>query len=236
MGSAGWALLGLAIASEMRAIIAGMSSNERLGASEAKLWALVEERTHHDADTVDIDRRIWELFGEKWAIVFTDLSGFSRRTAEFGIIHFLQVIHEQRKLLLPIVERFDGLLVKAEADSFLLLFRNPVRAFDCAVAMRRACRQVNERRRPEEQILLCQGIGYGDVLKIGDQDVWGREVNAASKLGEDTAASYEILVTDAVRVALAARTELEFESIDEVVGSVAAFRVLPEYESPSSLR
>jgi len=44
--------------------------------------------------------------------------------------------------------------------------------------------------------LLCVGIGFGDVLRIGDSDVWGREVNAASKLGEDTAKSVEILVTE----------------------------------------
>jgi class 3 adenylate cyclase len=37
------------------------------------------------------------------------------------------------------------------------------------------------------------------VLRIGDVDVYGQEVNAASKLGEDTAKANEILVTEAVR-------------------------------------
>jgi class 3 adenylate cyclase len=68
--------------------------------------------------------------------------------------------------------------------------------------MQRACSRYNERRKPEEQIILCVGLGYGHVLRIGDADVWGKEVNAASKLGEDTAKGGEILVTEAVRTAL----------------------------------
>jgi adenylate cyclase len=175
---------------------------EGLRASQDRLWSLVEQRCRPGADTAAIDKRIWDLFGEDWAIMFTDLSGFSRRVSEFGIVHFLQVIYEQRKLLLPIVAEHDGLLLKEEGDSFLIMFRQVERAVTCAVAMQHACRHVNQRRKPEEEILLCVGIGYGRVLRIGEEDVWGREVNGASKLGEDTAKPYEILVTAGARTAL----------------------------------
>src|SRR5262245_64199272 len=110
-----------------------------LKVSEARLWRLIEERSKPGADVADIDRRIWDLFGEDWAVMFTDLSGFSRQVERFGIIHFLQVIHEHKKLLLPIVESQDGLLVKQEGDSFMILFRRPERAVDCALMMQRAC-------------------------------------------------------------------------------------------------
>ncbi|MDF3064730.1 MAG: hypothetical protein K0R38_331 [Polyangiaceae bacterium] len=191
-----------------------MSSNEDgLKASQAKLWKLVEERSRPGSDTAAIDKRIWDLFGEDWAVMFTDLSGFSRRVSEFGIVHFLQVIYEQRKLLLPIVEAHDGLLIKAEGDSFMIMFRAPERAIACGIAMQKACSNVNERRKPEEQILLCIGIGYGRILRIGESDVWGREVNGASKLGEDTAEPYEILVTSAVKEALGDSTTYGFEDI-----------------------
>jgi adenylate cyclase len=175
---------------------------EGLKVSEARLWRLIEERTKPGADVDAIDRRIWDLFGEDWAVMFTDLSGFSRQVERFGILHFLQIIHEHKKLLLPIVESQDGLLVKQEGDSFMILFRRPERAITCAQQMQRACALYNDRRQPEEQILLCVGIGFGRVLRIGDSDVWGKEVNAASKLGEDTAKSGEILVTEAVRSAI----------------------------------
>lgn len=175
---------------------------EGLKVSEARLWRLIEERSKPGADVAAIDRRIWDLFGEDWAVMFTDLSGFSRQVERFGILHFLQVIHEHKKLLLPIVEGHDGLLMKQEGDSFLILFRRPDGALACARQLQRACSLYNERRPPEEQILLCVGIGFGRVLRIGDTDVWGKEVNAASKLGEDTAKATEILVTEAVREAV----------------------------------
>ena len=187
--------------------------DEGLKASQSRLWKLIEERCRPGADTAAIDKRIWDLFGEDWAIMFTDLSGFSRRVSEFGVVHFLQVIYEQRKLLLPIVEGFDGLLLKEEGDSFMIMFRTAERAVACGIAMQNACSNVNERRKPEEQILLCLGIGYGRVLRIGDSDVWGREVNGASKLGEDTAKPYEILLTSAARIALGDASSYGFEDI-----------------------
>jgi adenylate cyclase len=198
-----------------------------LKVSQARLWALVEARCQPGANVEEIDQRIWDLFGEQWAVMFTDLSGFSRRVHEFGIIHFLQVIHEQRKILLPIVDRHDGLLIKEEGDSFMILFRRIDRALDCGIAMQRACRQVNERRRPEEQILLCIGLGFGKILRIADQDAWGREVNAASKLGEDTAKPNEILLTAEARAALGEHPGMTVEGIGSTsLGPEENFRVL----------
>ena len=173
--------------------------DDELKGSMGRLWSLIEERSHAGADLARIDRRIWDLFGEDWAVMFTDLSGFSRSSAAFGILHFLQIIHEQRKILLPLVRDHDGILIKEDADSFLILFRRPASAVSCAIAMQETCVRLNQRRKPEEELLLCIGIGHGRILRIGDREVYGVEVNAASKLGEDTAKAYEILCTDAVR-------------------------------------
>jgi len=178
-----------------------MASDEVLKSSSTRLWKLIEERTRADADTASIDQRIWDLFGEEWSIMFTDLAGFSRQVARFGIIHFLQVIFEKKRLLLPIIESHDGVLIKIEADSFLVLFKKPDVAIACGVAMQRACHAANSRRNAEDHIILCLGIGHGRMLKIGDDDVFGHEVNLASKLGEDTAQGNEILVTPSARAA-----------------------------------
>lgn len=61
-------------------------------ASTDRLELLIEERLNPKSDKARVDKRIWNLFGEKWAVLYTDLSGFSRNAAEFGIIHFLQTI------------------------------------------------------------------------------------------------------------------------------------------------
>lgn len=173
--------------------------DDDLKGSELRLWQLVAQRRRPGADTAAIDARIWDLFGETWSVMFTDLAGFSRQVAKFGIIHFLQVIHEQKEILLPVVAASDGILIKVEADSFMIIFKRPQRAVECALQMQRVCATANLGRAPEDQLLLCVGIGYGRILRIGDSDVWGTEVNAASKLGEDVAKATEILVSQAVR-------------------------------------
>jgi class 3 adenylate cyclase len=200
---------------------------EALKGSSARLWSLIEQRTHPDADTAAIDARVWELFGEEWAIVFTDLAGFSRQVAKFGIVHFLQIIWEQKKLLLPIVERHDGILIKVEADSFLLLFKTASTALACAIAMGRACRATNARRAPEEQIVLCVGLGFGRLLKIGDEDVFGHEVNLSSKLGEDIAKANEILVTHSARKAIGDPPGVTWEEVQVAyVGETSCWRAV----------
>ncbi len=183
-------------------------------ASEDRLERLIEDRLKPGADKEKIDRRIWDLFGETWAIMFTDLSGFSRNVAKFGIIHFLQTIYESERLLIPIIEDHDGILLKSEGDSLLVIFRNAGKALKSAVAMQKALEKYNFDKIEEEQVLLCVGIGYGRVLRIGDVDVFGHEVNSASKLGEDTAKAYEILVTPAVRDEFKDSTEFRFDATE----------------------
>lgn len=179
-------------------------------ASLDRLEKLIEARLQPEADTHSIDARIWELFGETWTIMFTDLSGFSRRVKDFGIIHFLQTIYESHRILIPLIDSYNGILLKVEGDSLMVLFKQPQRALDCSIAMQRALHHYNTKRLPEDQILLCLGLGYGEMLKIGDEDIYGAEVNAASKLGEDTAKAGEILITENVRVEIGlAESDLE---------------------------
>jgi len=170
------------------------------GKGSARLWELIQQRIERRHDTAEIDRVIWDELGVECAVMFTDLTGFSRQVAKFGILHFLQIIHQQHALLCPVSERHGGTLIKTEADSMLLLFPRAADAVAAAVEMQRACAVANRARDPEDKMILCAGIGYGKLLRLPD-DVFGHEVNLASKLGEDTAGSNEILVTPAGRAA-----------------------------------
>lgn len=195
--------------------------------SEGRLERLIEERLKPGADKARVDQRIWEMFGERWAVMYTDLSGFSRQVAEFGIIHFLQTIYESFQLFGPVIEEHGGILLKVEGDSLLMIFRNVDEVVKCAVKMQHTAQRHNKSRTPEEKVLLCVGIGYGVVLRIGDRDVFGAEVNAASKLGEDTAQSGEILVTGAVRDSATLDPGYSFEAIDDCPpGAKEAFKLI----------
>jgi class 3 adenylate cyclase len=200
----------------------GIASN----ASQDRLEKLIEKRLKPGSEKNRVDEQIWNLFGERWAVMFTDLSGFSRRVVDFGIIHFLQTIYESNRLLVPIIEEHSGILLKVEGDSLLVIFRSVDEAIECAIAMQRCTKEYNRKRAENEQVLLCVGLGYGDVLRIGDSDVFGAEVNAASKLGEDTAKAYEILVTDSVKKAANDSNGFSFKPIKTVPpGANSAYRL-----------
>lgn len=195
-------------------------------ASQDRLERLIEQRLAPGADTQAIDQVIWKLFGERWAVMFTDLIGFSRNVAEFGIVQFLQTIHISHRLLVPCLERGAGILLKTEGDSMLVIFRSAADALQVAIDMQRCLAAHNLQRPRAEQVLLGVGIGYGEVLRIGDADVFGAEVNAAAKLGEDTAQAGEILLTAAVYEAVATDG---FEGFDPLAvappGTHAAYRL-----------
>lgn len=194
--------------------------------AEERLTRLIQERLQPGADKKRIDERIWDLFGEDWCVMFTDLSGFSRRVAEFGIIHFLQTIHESKRLLIPVIDEHDGFLLKVEGDSFLAIFRNARKCLQCALVMQDTVSDYNQGRLEEEKVLLCVGLGHGRMLRIGDGDVFGAEVNAASRLGEDLAHSGEILVTGAFLQECGPFEEIVFERLPEAPsGADSAFRV-----------
>jgi adenylate cyclase len=195
--------------------------------SEDRLIGLIAQRLVAGANKADIDQRIWDLFGEEWCVMMTDLVGFSRRVAKYGIIHFLQTIYESERLLLPIIEQHEGFLLKTDGDSMLLIFRKPHKALHCTFAMQKILVNYNQDKQDQDQIHLCVGLGFGMLLRVGNEEVFGSEVNAACKLGEDTAKQGEIVVTGAFKDACADFAGVGFERLDAAPpGADSAYRIL----------
>lgn len=195
--------------------------------SQMRLDKLIAERLKPGSNTKKIDAQIWDLFGENWAIMFTDLCGFSRNVEKFGIIHFLQLIYESQRIFVPVIDENDGILIKAEGDSLMVIFRNANKAVDCAIAMQNAAAVYNHGKPDEQKILLSIGLGYGRILKIGDSDIFGAEVNAASKLGEDTGKAWEILGTLAIAKQVKDRPDIRLGKLSKVPpGASKAYKLL----------
>jgi adenylate cyclase len=175
---------------------------------------LLDKRNEHPEQLTDIDREIWDAFGETHAVWVLDMCGFSRLTMRYGITHFLSMIHRLHGIVKPIIARHEGRVVKTEADNVFAVF-GPVAA---AVA---AARDVQEQLAtanvflPEDWDLHASiGVGYGEILMVEDDDFYGNELNLASKLGEDVAESGETLLTEAAHERLLAEgptTTLSFE-------------------------
>lgn len=188
--------------------------------SEDRLYGLIAKRLAPGANKIEIDQRIWDLFGEEWCVMMTDLAGFSRRVAEYGIIHFLQTIYESERLLLPVIEQHEGFLLKTDGDSLLVIFRKPQKALQCAIVMQQVLVPYNETKVEQEKIHLSVGLGFGTILRVGNTEVFGAEVNAACKLGEDTATQGETLVTAAFKQACTDFPRVTYEKLSHAPAGV----------------
>ena len=141
----------------------------------------------------------------KRAVVFTDTADFTTRTARDGILHFLMVFEQVAEEAAQVVRKTGGDLVKVEGDSLLIRYDDINRACRGVVALEDAVQRLNRGRPENERLHFSYGIGYGDVLDL-DGDMFGLEVNLASKLGEDLAEPGEALLTPQAAAAVDAAT------------------------------
>ncbi|MEG4804959.1 adenylate/guanylate cyclase domain-containing protein [Microcoleus sp. ARI1-B5] len=161
------------------------------------LQKLLQERNEHPERMAEIDEKINATFRQTHAILVMDMSGFSRTTVRYGIIHFLAMIHRMHVIVKPIISEGGGTVVKEEADNIFAVFPDVKSAVEAAIDSLKQTAAVNTTLPPEMDIYLCIGIGCGDVLMLEGEDMYGSEFNLASKLGEDLAERGEILLTSA---------------------------------------
>jgi len=165
---------------------------------------LLSERNQHAARAADIDRQITQAFGQRVAILAMDMCGFTQLTMAHGIIHFLAMIRQMEEVARPAITGNGGRVIKQEADDIFAIFSEPAQALEAALDILRAFTAINNVLPPERHLHGSIGIGFGDTLVIGDEDLFGSEMNVACKLGEDIAETDEILLTDAAYAALPA--------------------------------
>lgn len=152
-----------------------------------------------------LDCRTFPALFHRHAVVFTDTADFTTRTARDGILHFLMIFNRLVDSAEPVVARTGGEIVKVEGDSLLMRYPDAASACGGVEALDALLRGANRGRPENERLRFSYGIGYGDVLDI-EGDLFGLEVNLASKLGEDLAKPGEALLTPAAAAALDART------------------------------
>src|SRR5262245_57405725 len=148
-----------------------------------------------------LDRRHFDSLFRKRAVVFTDTADFTVRTLRDGILHFLMLFERFMSGAEKAVRATGGEIVKVEADSLLIRYDDVAAACRGVLALQRFLGSLNRRLPRKEWLRFSYGIGYGDVLDV-DGDVFGLEVNLASKIGEDLARPGEVLLTPAAAAAI----------------------------------
>lgn len=179
--------------------------------SHEHLDQLLSAIIEHPERRAEIEGQIERDFRQQMAVFVLDMSGFSRTTQQHGIVSFLLMIHQMRLLASPAVRARGGVIVKAEADNLYCLFGEVSAAVSAAREITQRLETVNVLLPGNRRLYASIGIGWGDLLVVGEEDLFGDEVNLASKLGEDVAERGVVLLTEAARarldVAVATREE-----------------------------
>ena len=157
--------------------------------AQEQLASLLQLRGQWPDQIAAIDAEIRDRFRQTHAIVVIDMVGFSRKTQVNGIIPALQEIHLLQDIAIPILEKHGGRVFKVDADNLYVVFA------DAQLALQATDHLLVHLNAADIHVSI--GIGYGEVLVIGDDDLYGHEMNLASKLGEDIAGNDEILLTEA---------------------------------------
>ena len=172
------------------------------GKRTRRLLSFLRRRAGADpARRPEMDCRSFPDLFRKRAIVFTDTADFTVRTARDGILHFLLVLDAVASLAEKVVKRTGGEMVKVEGDSLLLRYDDANAAVRSVLFLDEAIQAYNRGRPENEQVHFSYGVGYGDILDT-DDDMFGLEVNLASKIGEDLAEPGEALLTASASAAL----------------------------------
>jgi len=176
-----------------------------------QLADLLRQRRDHPERWQEVDAEIRDRFLTTCAIAVVDMADFSRLTYAQGIIATLQQIQTMQDVAIPLIRQSHGQLLKVEADNLYAAYGT---ADEALAAMKRLMSQLNQ-----IDIHISVGIGYGEVLQIGDRNLFGHEMNLASKLGEDLARDDEILLTEAAYNALSGQQQ-PFARVTQAIADV----------------
>jgi class 3 adenylate cyclase len=165
------------------------------GHALAELEGLLAQILERPDAEAELSRVVDSRFGRNAAVLVLDMSGFSRTTRTRGIVAFLLMIHQMKRLAGPAIAGEGGVVVKAEADNLYCVFDTVPQALRAAEGILGRLAAANAATSEERCIYAAMGIGFGRILHIEGEDLFGDEVNLACKLGEDVAQQDQILLT-----------------------------------------
>jgi class 3 adenylate cyclase len=160
-------------------------------------------------------------------IVFVDIKGYtiktsgqSRRANELLLARFAGLVK-------PVARAFNGTVVKAIGDAFLMTFKSPTDSLLCAMAVQDQLARRNTLLPENEQFELRFAINAGEV-RIDKKDVFGEAVNIAARI-EGLAKGGEIYFSEAVYLMMN-KSEIPFEEVGRhklkgIEEAVRVFRV-----------
>ena len=147
-----------------------------------------------DVERENTRQKIWDTFGEKRATLITDMSGFTLKSHQYGSVHYLSMIAMVEEVVREVVTAHQGVVIKCEADNTFSVFEESEQALEASLSINKILQKENAFLEEKFHVDVACGIAYGRILVL-ENDIYGKSVIIASKLGEDVAKKGEILMS-----------------------------------------
>jgi class 3 adenylate cyclase len=151
------------------------------------LEKLLEERER-------LDDLIKKKFTRDITIMFTDIKGSTSIAEKEGDVVSRMMIKKCNDILLPVIEKNSGILVKTMGDGTLSYFDNASDAVRAAVKIQSSIDYYNLTKKSSTAILVRIGLNTGTGI-VEKNDIFGDVVNVASRF-ESLAGPGEIYISE----------------------------------------
>jgi class 3 adenylate cyclase len=140
-------------------------------------------------------------------VLFSDLKGSTRIYVDIGDSPAYRLVRDHFDVILPVVKRHRGRLVKTIGDAVMAVFLAPVDGITAALEIQRELEQVNLQHPDRPRLHAKLGLHAGPCVAInanGMLDYFGSTVNLASRVharssGRDVVITREMLDDPDVR-------------------------------------
>lgn len=167
-------------------------------------------------------------------IMLTDMKGFTPRTSAQSRSATMDMLREHKTVLLPVIEKRGGRLIKTIGDAFLVTFESPTDAVLTGMALQETLRAHNAAKPEAERIEIRVAINTGEVT-VDEGDIFGEAVNIAARI-EGIAEANEIYFTESTYLAMnkseVPSAEIGYRVLKGIPHKIKVYRVLHEGEAP----
>jgi len=188
-----------------------------------------EEKIEDIETLIDEKERLDTIFKKKFTriitVMFTDLKGSTTITETEGDFATRIMLKQHNDLLIPIIDKNNGMLVKIMGDGTMSYFENSQNALRAAVQFQKAIDGLNVSKKFKVPILVRIGLNTGEGI-VERNDIYGDVVNVASRF-ESTANPGEIYLSESTYDSLTDKAEIycRFVKMATLKGKKEPFKV-----------
>lgn len=167
--------------------------------------------------------------------MFTDIVGYSSMM-ERDEKNAMEIVEEHNRILLPLIEDFNGTTVDAIGDGLLVVFDSVFSACNCGLTIQGAIANYNENAEAGRGFSIRIGIHMGDIWEEGER-IYGNGVNITARI-LPFARPGGICVSDDVHRQLINKTDAKFmhlgaRNLKNIQTPIVCHELVTGYEGPS---